>query len=238
MKKTLITHTNPHLDDIFAIWLFKKFNPQFLDAEIEFISASKDAAEDESEDKIYFGTGGGKFDEHTESRVGFSAGSLVWKEILEKNLVTDKVELAALKELVEWNNLIDTGQAPTSDFSEYSLQSILRPPATDEDISLKSFKLGEEVLDRLFEVIKNKKNAQVDWESKIEFETKSGKAIAVKSEFITRAFCKSMGGADVFLMLDPKYGSVQFFTPLEIDLKPIYEAVKQQNHQKRGKALF
>ena len=57
MEKILITHTNPHLDDIFAIWLFKKFNPDFKDAKVEFISASRDAASDQSEDKIYFGTG-------------------------------------------------------------------------------------------------------------------------------------------------------------------------------------
>ena len=43
MKK-LITHINPHLDDISAIWLFKRFYPEFLDAEIEFIGASRDAA--------------------------------------------------------------------------------------------------------------------------------------------------------------------------------------------------
>ncbi|EKD90815.1 MAG: hypothetical protein ACD_30C00087G0004 [uncultured bacterium] len=227
MEKILITHTNPHLDDIFAIWLFKKFNPDFKDAKVEFISASRDAASDQSEDKIYFGTGGGKFDEHTEKKVGQSAGSLVWNEVLEKNLVKDETEIAALEELVEWNNLIDTGKAPTSDFSEYSLQSILRPPATDQDSSLKSLKLGEEVLDRLFEVIKNKKMARKDWEGRVEFESKFGKAVAVKSEFITRAFCKQMGGADIFLMLDPKYNSVQYFTPNEIDLGPIYEALKK-----------
>ena len=51
--KTLVTHINPHLDDIAAIWLFKKFHPDFKDAKIEFISASRDAAKEESEDKIF-----------------------------------------------------------------------------------------------------------------------------------------------------------------------------------------
>ena len=72
--KTLITHINPHLDDISAIWLFKRslragalkrFDREFSEASIEFINASRDAAlKDESKDKIYFGTGGGEFDEH------------------------------------------------------------------------------------------------------------------------------------------------------------------------------
>lgn len=230
MNKTLITHTNPHLDDIFAIWLYKKFHPEFLNAKIEFISASHDAASlDESEDKIYFGTGGGKFDEHTEARVGDSAGSLVWKDILENGLSPkDEVEEHALEELVKWNTAIDTGQAPTSDFSEYSLQSILRPPATDQDISAISLKMGEEILDRLLEIIKGKLNAKIDWEKREEFETKLGSAAAVKSEFITRAFCKQVGkNLDLFLMYDPKFKSVQFFTPMDLDLEEIYLKVKK-----------
>ncbi len=63
--KILVTHINPHLDDIAAIWLFKKFHPDFKEANIEFISASRDKA-DESADRVYVGTGGGKFDEHKE----------------------------------------------------------------------------------------------------------------------------------------------------------------------------
>ena len=47
--KTLVTHINPHLDDIAAIWLFKKYHPDFKDAKIEFISASRDAAQKEEE---------------------------------------------------------------------------------------------------------------------------------------------------------------------------------------------
>ena len=41
-----------------------------------------------------------------------------------------------------------------------------------------------------------------------------------------REFCRGQT-ADLFLMYNPKYKSVQFFTPsFEIDLKPIYDKVK------------
>lgn len=226
--KTLVTHINPHLDDIFAIWLYKKFHPQFEDSKLEFISANRDSAKDESVDKIYFGTGGGKFDEHFESKLGECAGSLVWKDILSSHLAPkDEIEKKALEELVEWNRLIDTGQAPSSDFSEYSLQSILRPPVNDDDTSKKSVELGEEILDKLFAIIKNKKKAEADWEKRIEFESSFGNTVAIKSDAVGRAFVKQKKGANLFLMLDPKYGSVQFFTPKDLDLEPIYKKIKQ-----------
>ena len=84
--KTLVTHINPHLDDISAIWIFKKFHPDFKDAEIEFINASRDEAlKNESGEKIYFGTGGGKYDEH-KGDLEDCAASLVWKDIKAKGL--------------------------------------------------------------------------------------------------------------------------------------------------------
>src|SRR5687768_15877049 len=95
--KTLITHINPHLDDISAIWLFKKFNPEFKDAQIEFINASREEAlKNETEDRIYFGTGGGKFDEH-KGDLEDCAASLVWKDIKSSPLKPgDEIELQAL----------------------------------------------------------------------------------------------------------------------------------------------
>src|SRR3989344_3185770 len=74
--KTLVTHINPHLDDIVGIWLFKKYNSEFADANVEFISASRDAGGD-TEEKIFIGTGGGQFDEHKEG-LNTCAGSLVF----------------------------------------------------------------------------------------------------------------------------------------------------------------
>ena len=35
--KTLITHINPHLDDVFAIWLLKKYDPKYQDFEVWLI---------------------------------------------------------------------------------------------------------------------------------------------------------------------------------------------------------
>lgn len=225
MKK-LVTHINPHLDDISAIWLFKRFYPQFFDAEIEFIGASRDAAlKDQTEDKVYFGTGGGRFDEH-KGDTEDCATSLVWNEIKEKNLQPQSgLEVKAYGELVEWSRLIDLGKGSSDEFSPFAVQSFIRAKDSTQEGSLESLKLGEKILDRIFEVLLQNAKSELDWEGRVEFESRFGKSYAVLSENIDRSFCKQKGG-DFFLMYHPKFKSAQFFTPsFEIDLEPVYKKV-------------
>lgn len=237
--KTLITHINPHLDDICGIWLLKKFHPEYKNAWVDFISASREATpkageagilseRSEPKDKVFVGTGGGKFDEHKEGLENTCSGSLVFDFLKKEHVLPlDEITLKALEELVEWNLLVDTGKAPVFEFSEFSIQSIIRPKNGSKETSKQAVELGEEILNRLLEVLKNKQQSLKDWETKQEFETKFGKTIAVKSEFVDRAFCKQREG-DLFLIYNPKNLSVQFFTPsFEIDLEKIYQKVKQ-----------
>lgn len=226
--KTLVTHINPHLDDIAAIWLFRKYHPDFKDAKIEFVSASRDlAAKEENEDKIFLGTGGGRFDEHKEG-LETCAGSLVYEYLNEKGFIPkDDITQKALEKLVEWNKLIDTGKAPDSQFDEFSIQSFIRTKDNSSESSEKSVELGEEILSRLLEVLKRREQSIIDWEKRVEFDCKFGKSIGVSSETIDREFCREQEG-NVFLMYDPKNKGVQFFTPsFEIDLEPIYRKAKE-----------
>lgn len=222
--KTLVTHINPHLDDIAGIWLFRKYHPDFKEAKIEFISASREAASDESEDKIYIGTGGGKFDEHKEG-LSTCAGSLVF-EYLNANGFIPKDELTqkALKKLVEWNLLVDTGKAPHLEFDEFSVQSFIRAKDNSQDNSKKSVELGEEILNRILKVLKKKEQSILDWEKRVEFESKFGKGYGIISEAVNREFCREQDG-DLYLMYSPKYSSVQFFAP-DKDIREIYDKIK------------
>lgn len=225
--KTLVTHINPHLDDIAGIWLFKKFHPDVKDAKIEFISASRDAAvKEKNKDKIFVGTGGGQFDEHKEG-LQTCAGTLVYEYLRKKNYIPkDEILRGALDRLLEWNQLIDTGRAPDCQFDEFSVQAYIREKDGLPQNSQKSVELGCEILDRILIVLKRKQNSIKDWGSRVEFQSKFGKSFAVISETINREFCREQGG-DLFLMYHPKHKSVQFFTPsFEIDLKPIYDKVK------------
>ncbi len=224
--KTLITHINPHLDDICAIWLFKKYHPDFKDAHIEFISASRETGilseRSESKDRVFVGTGGGRFDEHKEG-LDTCAASLVYESLKEKGFII-AAEEKAIEKLIAWNRLIDTGKAPNSQFDEFSIQSFIRTRDNSPETSRKSVELGIEILDRVLEVLKRKEQSLLDWEKKIEFDSKFGRSFAVSSETVDREFCRQQGG-DLFIMYDPKYRSVQFFAP-KLDIKDIYTKVK------------
>ncbi len=225
--KALVTHINPHLDDIASIWLFKTFHPEFKGAKVEFISASRNQAErEETEDKIFVGTGGGKFDEHKEG-LNTCSGSLVYEFLKGKGYIPeDEITRKALEALVEWNRLIDTGKASDSQFDEFSVQSFIRCKDSTCENSEKSLQLGVQILNRILAVLKRKQQSTKDWEKRVEFQTKFGRAFATVSETINREFCREQEG-DLFLMYNPKYKSVQFFTPSsEIDLKAIYDKVK------------
>lgn len=227
--KTLVTHINPHLDDIFAIWLLKKYDPKFRDFEIDFISASHDKGGEETESKVFIGTGGGKFDEHKEG-LATCAGSLVYEYLKKENLLpSNNLEIKALESMVEWNKLIDMGLAPTSEFGEFSIQAFIRSKDSKKDSSWGDVSLGRKILNRVLVVQIRTQESLKDWGSRVEFEAKFGKTIAIKSNSVDRPFCKRMGG-DLFLIVSPKYNGVQFFTPShEIDLSPIYEKVKQMD---------
>lgn len=225
--KMLVTHINPHLDDIVGIWLFKKFHSEFKDAKLEFVSASRDlAAKEESEEKVFVGTGGGEFDEHKEG-LDTCAGTLVYEYLKQKNYIPkDEIMRGALDKLTEWNRLIDTGRAPDSQMGAFSVQAFIRTRDNSPETSKKSVELGIEILERILTVLKRKEQSIKDWEKRVEFQTKFGKSFAVISETVDREFCKEQEG-DLFLMYHPSKNSVQFFTPsFEIDLKPIYDKVK------------
>lgn len=223
--KTLVTHINPHLDDICAIWLFKKFHPDFKDAQVEFISASHNVVQAETADKIFVGTGGGQFDEHKEG-LDTCAASLVYEYLKEnKYLPQDKLMQKALERLVDWNKLVDTGKAPNSEFDEFSVQSFIRTKDNSSKTSKESVELGEEILNRILKVLERKQQSLLDWGKRVEFKSKFGESFAVVSKTINREFCRERSG-DLFLMYDPKYQSVQFFSP-NMDLADIYNKVKQ-----------
>lgn len=224
---TLITHINPHLDDISAIWLFKRFHPNFSDTNLEFISASRDASKNESEDRIYIGTGGGRYDEH-KGDLEDCATSLVWKDFVAQGILPkDEITLKALEQIVGWNTLIDLGRFPGGQYEEFSVPSFIRSKDSSIESSKKTVELGFEILDRILQVLKSKQKSIKDYASRIEFDTLFGPGVAVESENVDRDFCRNQKG-NLFIIIDPKHKSVQYFTPsFEIDLEPIYLKLKQ-----------
>jgi len=92
--REIITHPRPHFDEVFAIWLLKKFGeekfPGISSAKISFLAQEIEPPLDfdkkmEQEGKILVGIGGGRFDEHPtlqkEGKIGECAATLVAKDL-------------------------------------------------------------------------------------------------------------------------------------------------------------
>lgn len=226
--KTLVTHLNPHIDDIAAIWLFQRFHPDFKNAKLKFVSASNGQEElKDAEDKIHLGVGRGQFDEH-KGDLEDCATSLVWKYLKDQGLPKDQAKLSALVELVEWVRLGDLGKLPPMPYDDFSVPSFIRAwGGKGESGSQENTHLGFEILDRILLVLINKHRSILDWENRVPVETRWGKGYAISSEHVNRAFCQRKDGA-VYLMYDPRYQAVQYFTPKEeVDLEPIFKRVTE-----------
>lgn len=228
MKK-LITHINPHLDDIAAIWLIKKFIPGFADAEINFISANegKDGLK-ETEDLLYIGVGLGKYDEHKDATKNESAMSLVWIDIKSRNLNTkEKYENLAIDEMVSWNTLIDTAKMPLGEFHSFEVEAFIRSKEGTKEDSLKTIDLGIEILNRILPVLVKKYKSLDTWKERVEFSSKWGKTVAVDSEDFDRDIADK-NKVELLLKRNPKSGFVGFTSPgiSNTDLTEIYEKLK------------
>lgn len=239
MTKILVTHINPHLDDIAAIWLFKKFHHEYQESEIKFISASISGstlggvAVDSDQDIVHFGVGRGKYDEH-KGDIGECATSLVWKEIVEQGFApSDEIEKRSYEDLVEWNTLIDTARLPQMPYDEFSVPSFIRPLSGRLADSLEAVVLGEKILDRILQVLISKNKVKKDWENKIEFDTKWGRGVAVASDAATRSILRSLAKEEdltygVFLMIRPTSKSAEYFSDKEeVDLTQLNLKISQ-----------
>ena len=226
--RTLVTHINPHLDDIAAIWLFKRFHPEFENAKIEFISAEKGAGGlKESKDLIYFGVGKGRFDEH-KGDIGDCATSLVWKEIKKEGLVQfTSFEQAAYEDLVRWNLLIDTARMPRFEFSAFGVDSFIRSHKNSSEDSLATLKLGEQILVRILPVLIRRQMALVDWKKRVAFKTKWGKGVGLESD----SFFQDLAYGNGFVVVinkAPKRGfsGITALATSDTDLTPVFLKLK------------
>lgn len=239
MSKKLVTHINPHLDDIAAIWLFKKFHPEFVGAEITFISASVTGATldgkpvDSDQDIMHFGVGRGKYDEH-KGDISECATSLVWNELKQQGMAPkDEIELAAYDELVEWNRLIDTATLPQMPYEVFTVPAFIRPLSGDHKDSLEATLMGERILDAILQVLLSRHTVKKAWADRIEFQTKWGRAAAIQSDKASRSIIRGIAhdlGQEygIFLMIRPKGRSVEYFSDKEgIDLTDLDQKIRQ-----------
>lgn len=238
--KTIVTHLKPHLDEICAIWLLKKFHPDFKEFELKFIFAGANTLDnkpvDSDPDIIHIGVGRGRFDEHT-GRYGdknHSAASLIWDFVLKEGQPPKTYDkLGAINRMVQYVVKEDTGQLSDldPDIRDFSLAGIfqgMRNYFYQNDIELVQW--GMNLLEGIFTSLIMKEKLKSDWENKrIDFLTQWGKGVALETEYKGIDNLAYSKGYVLAATKNPKKGHLAILANEDsaVDLTKVYEKLKE-----------
>lgn len=176
-KYTFVTHHRPHIDDICGVWQFLRFLPEGRGAEVRFVSSKK--PDSGLPEEIWIGVGRGRFDEH-KGDLGESAATLVFKYLRAEQADLAKVDLDALTRLVTWIRDEDTGLHDDEYDREFGIMSMLRSHYDRHGRdSSELLRFGLEILDNVYESLKNSARLALDWEKRIDFESPWGRAVGL-----------------------------------------------------------
>lgn len=226
---TIITHLKPHIDEICAVWLLKRYLPNWRNAEIKFVHTDELVPPIiDNDERLHVGVGRGQFDEH-KGDLGECAASLVYRH-LNETVVLNANERKALDRLVEWVRLEDNGFHMSDKDREFSLPAVLEDHflAKGKD-SEAMFELGSVLMDALLIGMRNQVELAADWEKRVEFDSPFGPAVALTSE--ARAVDpKAYGeGFTLFVRRDKSggYSEIRARADVTVDLTPVRDALQQ-----------
>jgi len=186
MKK-IITHLNPDLDAVAAIWLIKRFLPGWEKAGVGFAPAGEVEDVDANPDILYVDTGRGKLDHH--QTADYLSAAMLCFEYIKKERKGEQLkplEERALEKLVEVVTQKDNArdldwQEVKEDRYQFYLHNLIEDlkglAKTDEAV----VNFGMEALDAVLLGLKNQVKADEELTKGIHFQTPWGEAIAVES---------------------------------------------------------
>ncbi|PIS09331.1 hypothetical protein COT75_01995 [Candidatus Beckwithbacteria bacterium CG10_big_fil_rev_8_21_14_0_10_34_10] len=187
MNKIIVTHFNPDMDAITSVWLLKKFDPDFTEAEVIFVPAGqtyKNYKVDEDENIIHVDTGMGKFDHH-QRKEKTCAAKLVfnWLKKKRKDLVCDQplIQLIeVVRQIDHFNEVLwPEPSANQYNFLLHELLDGLKNSGQVNDDGLIDF--GLKGLEGIYSSLKIKDKAAKDLEKGYQFKTSWGRAIGCLS---------------------------------------------------------
>lgn len=183
MVKIIVSHLNPDLDAICAVWLLKKFTDDFKEAQVAFVPAGetyKNNKVDSNPDVIHVDTGLGKFDHH-QLKTKTCAAELVFKYLKTKKreLEDDESLIRLIKVVCQIDHFGEClWPNPTADYLELNLAEFLdglKASGRLDDQGLINF--GSQCLNGVYAKLKIKIKAEEDLKSGYEFKSLWGKAI-------------------------------------------------------------
>jgi uncharacterized UPF0160 family protein len=239
--KIIVTHVNPDLDAICAIWLLKKFHGKFSNAELRFVPAGEIYHPTEIEklkalEIIHVDTGADVFDHHQTSSLEICAATLVLDYLI-KNKHVGEERIQPLKRLVNIVLEIDHfkeifWEDPANDRYDFFLEEILRSlkliwQGSDERV----VNFGMEALDAIYQKMQNKIRAEEDIRSGKIVETPQGKIIGIETTNDEVVKLAQKKGFQIVIRKDSRKGYVRIKTIPngKIDLTRTYSALQKSD---------
>ncbi len=216
-QKIIVTHISPDFDGIPAIWLLKRFHPEFSDARVEFVPAGNNTYHnqpvDSDPDIVHVDVGGGRFDHH-QTNDFTCAAKLVYEWLIKEDYVSGGDE--ALKRLIQVVTELDHGwdsykwPEPASDRWEFSLHNVISgiKMRYRGDFN-KAIDWTIDGLEAIYMLLKSKVLAEKEIKQGQEFKTRWGKAIALytKNDAVMDLAIKT--GYALVVRKDPNQGYVR-----------------------------
>ncbi len=239
LAKIIVSHYSPDFDGIPAIWLLKKFHPEFSGAKVAFVPVGdatyNNEPVDSNPDVVHVDCGNGRFDHHQTN--AYTCGAkLVYEWLVKEGYVAH--DDAALSRLVEIVTQLDHGWdsykwcEPENDRWEFSLHNILVGwkilyPKQDE----KHVEWTMQALDSVYKLLELKVKAEKEIKEGREFKTRWGKGVAVYTNNDAILDVAIKNGFAVVVRKDPGKGYVRVTgsNKHKVDLTRAYEMAKERD---------
>ena len=239
-QKIIVTHISPDLDGIPAIWLLKKFHPEFANARVEFVPAGNNTYNnqpvDSDPDVVHVDDGGGRFDHH-HSNEFTCAAKLVYEYLIKEGYIDEKDEALArlIQVLVELDHGWDSYNwpEPASDRWEFALHNILSGVKMNyRGDFYKAIDWTIDALEAVYKLLQSKILAEKEVARGQKFKTRWGKGVGVytKNDAVMDVGIKN--GYALVVRKDPDQGYVRITgsNKHKVDFTKAYkEIVKRDN---------
>lgn len=239
-QKIIVTHISPDFDGIPAIWLLRRFHPDYKNARYELVPAGSNTFNnqpvDSDPDVLHVDVGGGKFDHHQSD--DFTCGAkLVWEWLVEEGHIAK--DDTAMERMIQVITELDHGwdhyrwPEAASDRWDFSLHTVLSglkmvfPRNNDKYVDWVS-----ESLDGVYAIMKSKVKAEEEVKEGFKFKTQWGEGVAVvtRNDGIMDVAMKN--GYAIVVRKDPNEGYVRITgnNACKVDLTKAYEMVGKHDN--------
>lgn len=239
MKK-IVTHTNPDLDAVTAVWLIKRFLPSWEEAEINFCkyqSTYEGKPVDSDPNVLHVDIGEGKLDHHQLEEIT-SAAKLCFDYIKQRRKSQPLRELdeKALVQIIEVVTEIDNArdlnwpevEAARNNFYLHVLIAGIRGMAGSDE---EAMNFGLKGMDAVFHQVKKSIDAQKELKKGVKFESQWGKAIAIETGNDNVLWEGEKKGYCLVIRKDPETGGVRIYAryDTEVDLTKAHDKFKKMD---------